>query len=50
MRKQIAGNHAEERARMMFVKIVDLRLQVIDVMPSLQNHLGAQSSTGPCDR
>ena len=42
--QQVTGDHHEERRRMMFIEIVDLRLEVIDVMAPFEYDPGLSRS------
>ena len=46
MRQQVAGNHSEKCAWMVFVKIVNLRLDVIDVLAAFEYYFGTQAQAG----
>jgi 3-mercaptopyruvate sulfurtransferase SseA len=43
VRQQVAADHSEERTRVMLVKVVDLRLEMVDVMAALEYDFRAQS-------
>src|SRR6185436_10172720 len=44
--QQVAGDHPEEHSGMMFVKVVDFRLDVVDVLASFEYYPWTESQPG----
>src|SRR2546430_4238067 len=53
MREKIAANHAEENTGVILIKVINLRLDMMDVLTSFENYFGTepqlrQAIHGPC--